>query len=596
MSTSAKDSKNELFLRTLKVFHDRHGHFAVPFEFVVPKEEDNEVDESLEWPKESIGMKLGKNLRLYTRGINSGKKLAALKEYGFPCDDWNTYVWEYQLLEALKIYKEIEGHLYVKQMYDVPEGDPRWPKSTWGFKLGSYAQRLRRDKSSLTPDQIERLDNIGFIWSEVQWRWHDFFLPALRRFFELYGHTVVPRNYIVPEQDVHWPTELWGYRLGFTATQALEKDHSVVELVRSSKEELSAVEFGTSTPDSAWEDRILPALEAFVDIMGHTEVDEEFIVPSESPWPEKSWGLRLGHVVVKICSKHIYATQLQQAKPHLRELGFSWSVLRGKYGRQLLPALTVYRAIHGHADVPPGFIVPQDPAWPSDLWGYRLAGQIAGLRRFGPNDPDALDVIDDLEALGFAFDIQENSWNEKVLPALEVFHEVFGHLNVPQRFVVPAEEPWPKRAWDMKLGTIARGIRNGRQYCEQAEAHRDRLMELDFPWKVKPTEGGEHPTSLWHHAPRPIPPMTGELSGEREKYWNEVVMDSLRAYAEQHGSCADLPESFVIPENDCYPRSAWGINLGLRVRLMRQGTRYVEEVQKYRSELEALGVELGGDE
>ena len=93
----------------------------------------------------------------------------------------------------------------------------------------------------------------------------------------------------------------------------------------------------------------------------------------------------------------------------------------------------------------------------------------------------------ELDALGFVWDEHERRW-EETRDALAVYKELHGDLQVPQAFAVPSEAPWPKEAWEMKLGYSVQNIRHRGDFVwsgNNAETHPERRAELDamgFRW------------------------------------------------------------------------------------------------------------------
>lgn len=67
---------------------------------------------------------------------------------------------------------------------------------------------------------------------------------------------------------------------------------------------------------------------------------------------------------------------------------------------------------------------------------------------------------EELKNLGFCLSSYDQKWRETVLPALETYHRIYGDCNIATLFVVPEEDPWPPSTWDIRLGFIARNIRN----------------------------------------------------------------------------------------------------------------------------------------
>ncbi|KAE8888694.1 hypothetical protein PF005_g7288 [Phytophthora fragariae] len=654
-----KSERDRLFLAALQAFHQLEGHFTVPYEFVVPTPPSD--DALSPWPRETWGFDLGHRLRLFTRGRCSPFKCALLRTIGFPYDDWKSYVWEVQIIPSLRVFQQQEGHLFVRQHFQVPVGDERWPRAAWGIKLGSQCQLLRRDvKDGLSGHRKRQLDDMGFVWSDAQWKWRMQFLTAMETYRQLYGHCSVHHTFKVPADDPQWPDVSWGYRLGHAVAKVKA---SLEEMAMTPREmadlrKLNFFEAGLSF--EIWRDALMPALELYPTLFdGDVFIPEDFVVPSEAPWPERAWGIKLGYIVATINSRLIFREEMKQDKQRLKELGYAWESLFGKWAKELLPALRIYKAKHGHCDVPSWWVVPtNDQTWPKALRGYQLGKQVVRIRRNGRSSVDAIDVLPELEGIGFKFNAFESYFVDRVLPALEVYAEIFGDTHVPQGFIVPSESRWPQPSWGTKLGHTVRNIRNRHQHSQQVEMYRDRLEEIGFVWSIykssaatrrdivdpsvkvfkeingedaevprnfvvpvgdprypelaknfelgawlfqfnrrangllpfQTQEGKKKVASATEKQRIPQPLGGGKLTPHAEQYWKDVLLAAFQAYAKLHGNCEDMDGSFVVPSEDPYPQSAWGLNLGLRLRHLRHGNRYAKEVAKYKDELRELGV------
>lgn len=214
----------------LRAFHERHGHWAVPLRFTIPSLEPRDTTTRLQsqsqeprddtnWPEELQGMKLGTALSRFVKVAQKPEnaviaaKLAAL---GVPVDsvaDWKRHIWEQVAVVALKTFHGLHGHFFVPYSFKVPAND--WPRQTWGYKLGYWVVELRRDPSRLESYQLDHLRAMSFVWNAREARWNQYFVPAMKKYVELYGKQAsVPQSFVVPRDDDRWPKELYGYRLG----------------------------------------------------------------------------------------------------------------------------------------------------------------------------------------------------------------------------------------------------------------------------------------------------------------------------------------------------------------------------------------------
>jgi hypothetical protein len=90
-----------------------------------------------------------------------------------------------QAFAALQRFHKQEGHCRVAQTFQVN-----------GLRLGTWVSNLRKIKDSLTPNQVSRLNSIGFSWDPLADRWEQAFV-ALQRFHKQEGHCRVAQTFQV---------------------------------------------------------------------------------------------------------------------------------------------------------------------------------------------------------------------------------------------------------------------------------------------------------------------------------------------------------------------------------------------------------------
>ncbi|TYZ63389.1 hypothetical protein PybrP1_001925 [[Pythium] brassicae (nom. inval.)] len=247
---------------------------------------------------------------------------------------------------------------------------------------------------------------------------------------------------------------------------------------------------------------LAPALRAFRETHGHVAVPLRFAVPQAEPvasappssptlgpgappagapeensaaWPEELRGMKLGTTLarfVRVAHLPKHAETAQQ----LRQLGVPVDEARGDWKRFLwehvaVEALRTFHALHGDFLVPCAFRVPRgDAQWPRQTWGYKLGYWVVELRR----DQGRLEryQLEDLRALGFAWDAREARWNQFFVPAMQRFAELFGaSASVPQAFVVPSDDPrWPPELRGYRLGQKVNNLRCGSERRSRSPA------------------------------------------------------------------------------------------------------------------------------
>ena len=103
---------------------------------------------------------------------------------------------------ALRSFKSRKGHCRVPRQH--LEGN---------YKLGQWVAVQRYIKDTLAPKRKATLDELGFMWSRLEWLWEKGF-AALKAFKAREGHCVVPAAYLKGK-----------YKLGlWVVTQRRKKD------------------------------------------------------------------------------------------------------------------------------------------------------------------------------------------------------------------------------------------------------------------------------------------------------------------------------------------------------------------------------------
>ena len=322
--------------------------------------------------------------------------------------------------------------------------------------------------------------------------------------------------------------------------------------------ELDALGFVWDDLKRRWEEA-RAALLAYQQLQGDLEVPIAFVVPSEAPWPEETWGLRLGNRVHDIRGSETYVKGHPERRAELDALGFVWDDV-GRRWATVHAALRAFKGVHGHLRVPAHFLVPTAPPWPEEVRGLKLGGRVSKIRlseHFVKDHPERRAALD---ALGFVWRPRAQQWGQ-VRAALLAYRGLHGHLQVPYAFVVPAAAPWPEELWELKLGLRAHSIRAQETYVKD---HPERRLELDamgFVWDaLRPR---------WEHA-----------------------RDALRAYKQVHGNL-EVPYAFVVPPESPWPEETWGVQLGSKVNNIRCASSFIKGHPQRRRELSELGFRWG---
>jgi hypothetical protein len=293
----------EQIIEAIYIFKKVYGDLNISTKFEVPASDM--------WPSYLHGLRLGKRLEKilstqeffddYPDYVNEIKKTGFEPRVETLFDDWKV------IYESLKVYKDVFGDLRVPAKFVVPDEEP-WPRLTRNLKLGVKVAAIR-SAARFVKDRRDRkadLDALGF-----EWRIRDHTYKQQQNeesFDKVYSalihykknvddNLLVPIDYVVPKGE-GWPEDCWGIKLGDIVQSIREKD----KLVYGHKDrEKKLAELGFQWEESKREihsrksfDAIYSALVTYKELFDNVMVPQSFVIPSELPWPENTWGLKLG--------------------------------------------------------------------------------------------------------------------------------------------------------------------------------------------------------------------------------------------------------------------------------------------------------------
>ena len=470
-------------------------------------------------------------------------------------------------------------------------------------------------------------------------------ISALMQYKEVYGDMLVPNEFMVPADDVTWPQESWGMKLGLALNriklvQSHKVPHEDLGVMEDSnlevmKTHILAVQLENmkSTKSNymsllAWNYQLAKtALLRYMEIHGTMQVPLAFVVPAlDDLWPTETRGMKLGEIARKIRCQ-------QKHRKHMAELesiGFEFPSRRAKSEYSVVKsALLRFKEINGDMLVPASFAVPVgDNAWPEDIWGLKLGTSVAGIR----GGRSFAGHREDLKSIGFEYQPRNQILlkYDVAKAALLRYQEIHSHMRVPSAFIVPTDDDsWPEETWALRLGLMVTKIRGGRIYNQQQEdlegigfdyycikqrgfdavkAALLRYKEIHGDMRPKqafvvPTDDAAWPEVTWgmklgiavnkirfnriHNSQREELERIGFDYRPKKNILSRYcsMKSALLRYKELHGTMR-VPATFIVPANDeSWPEEAWGMKLGTMVTKIRGGRIYNQQ----REELEGMG-------
>lgn len=344
-------------------------------------------------------------------------------------------------------------------------------------------------------------------------------IQALKVYFSDHGDLVLPRRYIVPEDDAY-PREWHGVDLAATVYD-MKWWQQHVKQKPERVAELSKMGFIWERLQPQW-NLVLEALIYYSTIYGDVMVPKKFVVPfGDSLWPKATWGIPLGNCVYRIRHRDDFlrGASAESRRDQLDGLGFVWDVQEHRF-QIFYNALEHFARINGATDdesphvntalrVPAIFVIPSTETWPSDLWGYPLGAKCTAVRQkqlYVKDNPQRQEM---LEKLRFQWNGNASLGWLRVMHAAAIYSKLHDrHLDVPYNFRVPAPPldsdpqirvdtctaadqdevwPWPDYLWGLPLGQRLKDVRQKGAYLKgkTGAARRRQLDALGFNWSPK---------------------------------------------------------------------------------------------------------------
>lgn len=153
---------------------------------------------------------------------------------------------------------------------------------------------------------------------------------------------------------------------------------------------------------------------------------------------------------------------------------------------------------------------------------------------------------------------------ESAIQTLRAYHNIYGDLVIPRRYIVPSTAEFPKEWHEIQL---SKAIYNMKWWTRHVKSRPERVCELNqlgFVWERMQPE------------------------------WN-LVLEALITYKSQNGH-VKVPASFIVPshgdERNAWPRATWGVPIGNCVQRIRTRSDFLRDDDtsySRRKQLDGLG-------
>jgi len=369
-----------------------------------------------------LGYWVSRQRKDYKKGELALQRVQRLDELEFV---WDKYAaqWE-EGFAYLKTYKDENENCSPSQKYETSNG----------FKLGTWVSNQRAVKEKLTPEKIQRLDQLGFIWDEKIQRWEEGF-AYLKAYIEENRNCLPSQNYKTSD----------GYKLGaWVADQRTNSRKKSLSPERMAR--LNAVGFIWNQLSANWE-------EGFAHLKAYEEEHKNCIISSRF---KTSNGFALGNWVGHQKREKITSEQVRR----LDDLGFIWDRLDLQW-EEAFSYLKTYKEEHGSCSILQGY---------RNSYGFALGAWVSNQRTRNEKGKLSKERIEKLNSLNFIWDMNLYRW-DLAYSYLSDYKAQYGHSSPEARY---------KSANGFTLGKWVRFQRKNRDILSIDQIKR--LDELSFEW------------------------------------------------------------------------------------------------------------------
>lgn len=282
----------KVVLAALLAYKKLHGNLLVPQHYVVPSKSEA-------YHKDALGLKLGSVVHsIRQKEVHSHHK-EELISIGFDYSSqskvgWNTFK------TAMAAFTKIYNHTIVSEPFVIPSNSTKWPKETWGLKLGATVDSVKRNYEF--KDKREELIKMDFCFDKYRARYH-VIRETLLHYKKVHGDMLVPIRYIVPSTP-EWPLYMWGVNLG-GPVHGIRRGTSF----RNKKEDLLSIGFVYVVRKKFPYEDVKIAVYKYRELHhGSVDIPAVYNIPHDDPWyPEETWGMRLGSYALRIKKGSIWS-------------------------------------------------------------------------------------------------------------------------------------------------------------------------------------------------------------------------------------------------------------------------------------------------
>ena len=305
-----------------KKYYEHYGDLKIPNKFKTLN--GYEVDEK----GYSLGFWISNQRVKYKNGTLSEDKIKKLEKIGMMFENVNDDTWN-KMYELAKKYYEHYGNLKIPRFFKTING---YETDEKGCNLGLWitTQKTNYNKSILSEDRIEKLEEIGMIFEKVNDNTWNMMYELAKKYYEHYGNLKVPQKF---KTKNGYEVDEKGYNLGaWISTQRTSYNKSTLSEDKIKKLEEIGMIFENAYED-AW-NKMYELAKKYYEHYGDLKIPNRF--KTVNGYETNGNGYNLGGWISWQRVKYKTGTLSEDRIEKLEEIGMMWNIRKDTDTKKVL--------------------------------------------------------------------------------------------------------------------------------------------------------------------------------------------------------------------------------------------------------------------
>ena len=382
-----------------KKYYEHYGNLKIPRSFKTVN--GYETDEK--------GYKLGVWITTqktnYNKSILSEDRIKKLEKIGMMFENVNDDTWN-KMYELAKKYYEHYDNLKIPKMFKTING---YEIDEKGYNLGVWiaTQKTNYNKSILSEDKIEKLEEIGMIFKKVNDNTWNMMYKLAKKYYEHYGDLKISRSF---KTINGYEIDKNGYNLGFwISNQRVKYKNDTLSEDRIKQLEKIDMIFGIGKQD-AW-NIMYDLAKKYYEHYGNLKIPRSFKTVNGYETDEK--GYKLGVWITTQKTNYNKSILSEDRIKKLEKIGMMFENVNDDTWNKMYELAKKYYEHYDNLKIPKMFKTIN--GYEIDEEGYNLGAWISTQRFSYKKGTLFEDRIEKLEEIGMMWNIRKDTDTKKVL-------------------------------------------------------------------------------------------------------------------------------------------------------------------------------------